>query len=104
MAKYFGKVGFGFLVETAAGVYEDKIVEREYYGDFIRTIGRPESAEKVNDNIKINSDISIVADPYANENFYAMKYVTYEGVKWKISAVQVQYPRLILSVGEVYNG
>ena len=104
MAKWFGKIGFGLSTETRPGVWEEVITEREYYGDLIRSIGRPQGAEQLNDNIKINNNLSIVADPFARENFYSIRYVMYEGVKWKVSAVEVQYPRLILDMGEVYNG
>ena len=103
MAKWYGKIGFGSTRETRPGVWENIITEREYCGDLIRSIGRAQGADQLNDNIKINNNLSIVADPYARENFYSIKYVTFEGIKWKVSAVEVQYPRLILDMGEVYN-
>ena len=104
MGKWFGKIGFCSHVETAPGIWEDVITEGEYYGETSNTVGRPQSTENVNDNIKINNTLSIVADPFAFHNFYSIKYAIYEGVKWKVSAVEVQYPKLILSMGEIYNG
>ena len=104
MAKWFGTIGFGNTVETKPGIWEDVITECEYYGETSNTVGRPQTIDKVNDNIKINNTLSIVADPFAFQNFHSIKYATYEGIKWKVSAVEVQYPHLILSMGEVYNG
>lgn len=79
------------------------IVEDMYFGDLTRNTRRLQSTETLNDDINIANEISIVADPFANENFHAMRYVGFMGAKWKISNVEVQYPRLILTVGGVYN-
>lgn len=104
MAKYYGVIGYAESVETRPDVWEERIIERSYCGDLIRNTHRLESAAQVNDNLTISNEISIVSDPYANENFHAMRYVTFMGTKWKITAVEVKYPRLILSVGGVWNG
>ena len=103
MNKYFGKIGFSVEEETRPGVWTG-IVEREYYGDVIRNSSRLQTADKVNDNVNISNEISIVADPYAYMNFYNMRYIDFMGAKWKINSVQVQYPRLILTIGDLYNG
>ena len=104
MAKFYGAIGYGKSIETSSGVWEDQITERMYYGDLIRNSRRLQSSGNLNDNINISNQISIVADPYANENFHLMKYASFMGTKWKITDVEVQYPRLILTVGGVYNG
>lgn len=104
MAKFFGKIGYAETVETTPGVWEEKITEREYFGDLIRNTRSLQSGEQLNDNINISNEISIVADPFAYENFHSMRYVEFMNAKWKISSVEVQYPRLILSVGGLYNG
>ena len=103
MAKWFGKIGYAVTEETVPGVWKEQITEREYYGDLIRNNRRLQTADKVNDNIEISNEISIVSDPYANENFHSMRYVYFMGTKWKITSVDVQYPRLVLSIGGVYN-
>lgn len=103
MAKFYGEIGFGTSIETLPGVYEDQVTTRNYYGDLIKNTRRLQSSGSVNDDVNISNQISIVADPYANENFYAMRYVKFMGAKWKISDVEVQYPRLILTIGGVYN-
>lgn len=104
MAKFYGAIGYAVTEETKPGVWEEKITERMYYGDLSCNTRRLQSTERLNDNINIANEISIVADPFANENFHSMRYVEFMGAKWKITNVEVQYPRLILSVGGVYNG
>ena len=104
MAKFYGKIGYAENVETRPGVWRPTITEREYFGDLVRNTRRLESASQINDNINISNEIGIVADPYAYQNFHSMRYVEFMGTKWKISSVEVQYPRLILSIGGVYNG
>lgn len=102
--KYHGKVGFVTFVEKAPGVQVEESVEREYFGDILRNSKRWDSAQQVNPNLNINNQISIVADPYARENFFAIRYISWMGARWNITFVDVQYPRLILSIGGVYNG
>lgn len=103
MAKFFGKVGYIQTVESEPGYWEEQTIERDYYGDITRNISRYQQDNKVNDNITINNILSIVADPYANENFQHMRYVKWMDTKWKITNIEVQYPRLILTLGGVYN-
>ena len=104
MAKWFGAIGFAETVETVPGVSVEKIVERNYYGDLIRNKRLLQNAGQVNDNINVANEISIVADPFANNNFHCMRYAAFMGAQWKISNVEVQSPRLILPTGGVYNG
>ena len=104
MPKFYGEIGFAETVETAPGVWEEQIMKRNYFGDLIRNTRRLESSGNVNDNINIANEISIVADPYARQNFHSMRYVEFMGAFWNVSSVEVQHPRLILSVGGVYNG
>lgn len=104
MAKFFGKIGFNEeTIETSPGVWEQKVIERQYYGDLIRNSRRLQSTDQLNDNINVSNEISIIADPYANTNFHSMRYVEFMGAKWKISNVEVQFPRLILTLGGVWN-
>lgn len=104
MAKFFGKIGFETTVETSQDIYEESIIEKDYYGDVIRNRRLLQSNSKINEDINISNQISIVADPFANNNFHSMRYVEWMGSKWKITDVEVQYPRLILSIGGLYNG
>lgn len=104
MAKFYGKVGFGETVETSPGIWTDEITEKAYCGDFNRNIKRIDTGQKVNDNMNVNNEVSIVSDPYANKNFHLIKYVEYLGTKWKVSSVTVNFPRLVLSINGVWNG
>lgn len=104
MNKFYGKIGYAISEETVPGVWVERIVERSYYGDVIRNIRRLQSSENLNDDINVSNEISIVADAFANQNFHSMRYVEYMGTKWKVSSIEVKYPRLILSMGGVYNG
>lgn len=104
MAKFHGPVGYAEAVETAPGVVEDVITERMYYGDLTRNTRRLEPSDKLNDDINIANEVSIVADPFAIQNFHKMRYVGFMGTLWRIGTVEVQFPRLILTIGGVYNG
>lgn len=104
MAKFYGAIGYAETVETDPGVWKEQITERNYYGDLIRNTRRLESSGNLNDDINVSNEISIVADPFAIQNFHAMRYVEFMGAKWKISNIEVRHPRLILSVGGLYNG
>lgn len=104
MAKFFGVIGYGEMKETRPGVWEEAITERDYSGDVIQFIRRSETGEHLNDDLNINNKISIVADPFACENFSTMRYIVWMGARWKITNVEVLYPRLILTVGGVYHG
>ena len=104
MAKWYGVIGYAVTVETDPGVWEETITERSYYGDTIRNTRMLQNSGEVNDNVNISNQISIVADPYANQNIYAMRYIEFMATKWKITNVDVQYPRLILTIGGVWNG
>lgn len=103
MAKFYGTIGYVTTAETRPGVWEEQITERNYAGDLIENRRMVQSSDQLNDNINIANEISIVADPYANGNFHAMRYVVFMGAKWKITNVRVAYPRLILTIGGIYN-
>jgi len=107
MAKFFGVVGYGISAETppGSGVWKDVITEQEYYGDVDRDVRTLVSVPSgVNENIEVSNSISIMADEYAIDNFAKIKYVSWGGSLWTVKSVEVQRPRLILSLGSVYNG
>jgi len=104
MAKFYGIAGYIFEnVEIRPGVWGSDIAEKPIYGELIRNVKNTENPGQVNDNITISNQVSFIADPYAMENFHALKYVTYMGSKWSVKSVDVQFPRLILSLGGLYN-
>ncbi len=103
MAKFYGVIGFIETKETKPGIWTEEITEKDYYGDVLQFNKRMETGSGINDNINISNKISIVADPFAYENFHHIRFVVWMGTKWKITTVEIQYPRIILSIGGVYN-
>lgn len=106
MARFLGEVGYGESVESppGSGVWVDEITEFPYQGDVIRNTRKLDGSESVNADITVGNSISVVADEYAFEHFFNIKYVRWAGVLWTVSMVEVKNPRLILSLGGVYNG
>lgn len=104
MARYYGAIGYAKTVETSPGVWKEDIEERKYSGELTQNSSSFNSSGQVNDNVNIANKISIIADPYAYNNFHSMRYIEFMGSKWKISRVEDHYPRLILTIGGVYNG
>lgn len=105
MAKWAGVIGFvNENKEIAPSVYKEEFIERKYYGDVVKNNRRLVTADKVNDDISVQNQLSIVADPYAVNHFYSMKYATFCGAKWKVTDVQVEHPRLTLTLGGLWNG
>jgi hypothetical protein len=106
MARFFGVVGYGDSVESPdeSGVWVDTVIEYSYFGDVIRNYRKLNGVETLNDDISVSNSISIVADEYAIDHFFKIKYVEWMGVLWTVSTVEVRSPRLILNLGSVYNG
>lgn len=104
MAKFYGKIGYAQTVETSPGVCTEVITERYHRGDVTRNTRKLEHSEHLNDNINVGNAISILADGFAENNIYAMRYICWMGTRWRITDVDVQRPRLNLTIGGVYNG
>lgn len=103
MSKYYGSVGYAIMTETAPDVWQEVITEREYSGDVMRVARRWQGSEHLNDNLNVSNRISIVADPFAYNNFHLIRYCTWMGTKWIVTNVEVAYPRLTLDLGGVYH-
>lgn len=103
MAKFYGSIGYAETVETSQGIWEEVITECTYVGDVIRNTRRLQSSDNLNDDINVSNEISIVADAFANQNFFSIRYAEFMGARWKVSNVEVKHPRLILTLGGLYN-
>lgn len=104
MARFYGKIGFVLdHAEITPGVWKPSIKVRYYYGDVMKRRLSWEKGESINDNIKIGNQFSILADEYAETHMYAMKWIEWKGAKWKITSVEIERPRMILTIGDVYN-
>lgn len=106
MARFYGEVGYGNSVETPpnSGVWVDVMEEKPYYGEVIRNTRKNEAGEGLNDDLRVNNSISVVADQYAIDHFFKVKYIRWMQVLWTVTNVEVKTPRLIFTLGEVYNG
>jgi hypothetical protein len=106
--RFSGTVGYAVSTQTAPGVWKDVITEKKYYGDVTRNARRlvppllvpPE----LNSNLALENSFSILADADAYANYKNFRYVTWEGNRWTITNVEVSRPRLILTIGELWNG
>ena len=106
MPRFYGEVGYGEASENPpdSGVWVDEITEYSYFGDVIRNTSSLEKTDYLNKDISVGNSISIIADDQAYKNFSKIKYVRWAGVLWTVTTVEVKTPRLILSLGSVYNG
>lgn len=104
MTRFFGKVGYGYTGEGQNGVWQDTIIEREHYGDVVRTARQLINGQQVNNDLTVNNSISIIADAFVLENMFAIRYVEWAGRLWTVPNVESRPPRLILTLGGVYDG
>lgn len=105
MNKWYGRVGYVETVETEPGIWEPTVTERQYYGELLKPVSKwITNTSSVNDNLNVTAQISVVADPYAYQHFSSVRYVEFMGAMWDVPSVEPQYPRLILSIGGVYDG
>ena len=103
MSKFYGAIGFAETVETSPSVWVDRIIERNYYGELRKDNRKTISSGGVNDNITMSNNISIIADIYAKDHSDRIRYAEFMGSKWKVEQVEIEYPRLTLILGGVYN-
>jgi len=104
MAKFSGVIGYAIQEETVPGVWVDQIVEKYYRGDVLQNMNRWQNSDKVNDDFIIDNKISIISDTFLYDNFQHIKYVQWMGTKWKVNRIEILRPRVIISIGGVYNG
>lgn len=103
MAKFYGHIGFATPInDESPGVTYDDIVERPYFGEVIRNARRVQSNDQVNDDLTLSNQISILLDPYLEKNFYNIRYLTYMGAKWKVTNIEMRYPRMLIDIGGLY--
>lgn len=104
--KYCGKIGFweGYK-QSKPGVFVPSIIEREYYGDVLENRRRFQTVpDHQNDDLTLSSRISIISDLYMQQHWPSIRYIIWNNVRWKVTDVDVSYPRLTLTLGGVYNG
>ena len=97
-------IGFATHEHSDVGIFTERIEARKYYVDVLRNNRKWQNGERLNDNIDIGADFSFIADPFVRNNIGNFRYVEFGGAKWKVTSVEVQYPRVTVGVGGVYNG
>lgn len=103
MSKYHGKIGFACTEETSPGIYTETIIEKEASGDLVQIVGKISSSDTINNGMRLSSSISVIAEPYIKHNLKYIRYVTFMGEKWEVTDIKPSYPRLILTLGGLYN-
>lgn len=104
MSRWFGNIGFGVEEDHGYGNYEMSIEERPYFGDLTRSYQRYNAQQNSTiSDVVLNNELSIVADEYSLSNLSAIKYAEIDGTKWRVTAIEEHYPRLILSLGGAYK-
>ena len=100
-----GVIGYGEQTKIRPGVVEDVIIEKKFRGETVRppSSGHDEGG-KVNDDLKVGVTLSIVAGAYHSTHVHAIRYITWQGKRWKVANVDVAHPRLIMRLGGLYNG
>lgn len=107
MNKWYGVVGFMTTVPDPdhRGTFIEQLTIRKYYGDILRVSQRWQPvADKTNDDISVSHRISILSDPFAAQHFHEIRFVEWLGTRYKAESVEVEYPRIIISLGGVYHG
>ena len=103
--KYAGKIGFVMTQDVGKNLWEPVVEERFAYGDIVRDSRRLDDNGKVNPDYTISAQFSLVADSYFFNHLAYLRYITFRGVKWEVSSVDpTTYPRILVSVNNVYNG
>lgn len=104
MTKFYGKIGFVETVETAPGVYVEKVTEKPYKGDVVKNYRRWEtSSDSINSNFTVNNSIVILADKFAIDHSPRIRYVEWMESYWNVTSISVDRPRLTLELGGVYE-
>lgn len=105
--KFSGKIGFWVDdVEVKPGVFHGHTIEKSYTGDILRNIRRYYSADnQQNEDMRLNVQLKIICDLFMKDNWSSIKYVLWNGVKWKVVEVDIiKYPDVTMQLGGVYNG
>ncbi len=101
--KWYGEIAFSNQQETEPGVWEDVPIVRDYFGELIKNYRRDNVGSNSNADITLSNQLSVVVDPFLLNSFHEILYVTYNGVKWRVNSVDIQYPKMTLDFGGLYK-
>lgn len=102
--RYSGKIGYATKVETAPGVWEDVITEREHVGEVIQRTERLDQANSVIPSYRTTTSFSVLSDGVLKERYSDVRYISWKGIRWSVSSVIHKFPRMEMFVAEEYNG
>lgn len=110
MSKFTGLVGFITQEESIPGVWSPIENSKKMRGDLISSSAtngngsRIADSGKVNDDVSLNHRVSLLGDYYTFNNYLNIKWIQIGGRKLEVSSIELQRPRVILTVGGLWNG
>lgn len=104
MSKYVGMIGFGMNRETEPGVWEDEVIERKYRGDILKNNQHFAVGGTTSGELRISNHFSILCDSFAFDHVSDIRYLEWRGNRWMVDSIEIEYPRLIMTIGGIYNG
>lgn len=104
MSKFYGRIGYVTTEEVRPGVSKESAIEKTYKGDIYRNSHAVQGGANRNNDINVSMIVSIVVDPFAYENYQWIRYVEFMNSKWKVTNIEIEYPRLKLTLGGLYHG
>lgn len=104
MTKYAGLVGYVVQEQTAPSVWTPVETPKRMKGDIIRQSASTQNDDKVNSDITLNHRVSLIGDAYAFSSYFNIRWIEIDGHKWEVTNVEVQRPRIIVSLGGPWNG
>lgn len=104
MAKFSGLVGYVTTEQTTPGVWLPVETPKRMRGDIIRQSSSRQNDDKVNSDVSLNHRISLVGDAYSFGNYYNIRWIEVDGLKWEVTGIEIQRPRIIVTLGGPYNG
>lgn len=101
--KWAGEIAYSMQVETEKHVWDEQVVKKPAMGDLIEFSKNNDQSNNINVDFSLSNQLSVVMDPFIQNNFQNILYVTINGGKWTVSSAKIRYPRIILSFGKLYK-
>lgn len=103
MAKLGTTIGFAISQEKSSGVFIEAIEERYYVGEIFKNTMSSYSNQSVNPNLSLSNKFSMLVDSFSKDNHQKIRYAVFWGSKWKVTNIEIEGKRLILTIGGKYN-
>ena len=99
------KLGFSYTRDDGHGVWKQVNTEKVYKAEITSHkwyLNREKDTPNV--SYKTGESFSVLMDSFLQENLGYITYVVLNGVKWDISSIDVQRPRVHITPGGMYHG